>query len=61
MKRFFAGVVKFIVVMLMIAGMAYAVIRYWDSIVSLLGRLKSLVTGKCRCRSEADDYEDWDE
>lgn len=60
MKRFFAGVVKFLVVLGLIAGLAYSVVRYWDCIVEFVERVRSLCKGCCR-PAEADDYADWDE
>ena len=63
MKKFFAGVVKFLVVLGVVAGLACAVIRYWDCIMDFLERVKSLRGEKpcCRRAREEDDYADWDE
>ena len=60
MKKFFAGVVKFLVVLSVIAGLGCAVIRYWDRIMELVGRVKTLVhsRGGC-CASTEDDYADY--
>ena len=38
MKQFFGSVVKFIVVLVVLAGVVYSAIRYWDSIVCLVAR-----------------------
>ena len=59
MKEFFAGVIKFVVVMSILVAIVYAVVRHWDSIVTALGRLKSALTRKCGCPAEQDDYVDW--
>ena len=63
MKKFFAGVIKFLTVMAVLGAMLYAVVLYWDKIVDFFDRVKALCAEKkrCCCSSEKDDYADWDE
>ena len=62
MKKFFAGLIKFLTVLGVVATLAYAVVRYWDGIMEFVDRIKSLCAEKCPCRRtrEQDDYADWD-
>lgn len=63
MKKFCAGVFKFIFTLIALGAAIYAVITYWDKIMELLAKAKiKLSEAKCACcGSEYDDYADWDQ
>ena len=41
MKKFCAGVFKFIFTLIALGAAVYAVVTYWDKIMELLGKAKS--------------------
>ena len=63
MRKLFVTLVKCAVLLVVVFGMLYAAVIYWDKIVGLFGKAKQLCAGKaaCCCRREHDDYADWDE
>ncbi len=66
MKKFFAAVMKILTVLTVLGALACAVVLYWDKLLELAERVKSLVSEKkaCCCHREQDDYADyadWDE
>lgn len=62
MKKFFCGIIKFLAVMAMLGAVIYAVVAYWDKIMELVCKVKSLISGKdCDCSMEDVDFADWEE
>lgn len=59
MKQFLGNVIKFLIILAVIGAAVYAAIRYWDSIVTLVGRAKALIARKCHRLVEQEDYQDW--
>ena len=56
-------VLKLVAVCMVVAAAACSVIAYWDKISAVLGCARDKIAEKraCCCRSEYDDYADWDE
>ena len=61
MKKMFVTMVKCIALIVVVCGLLYAAVIYWDKIVGLFGRMKHLCADKKACCAEHDDYADWDE
>ena len=63
MRKLFVTLVKCAVLLVVVFGLLYAAVIYWDKIVGLFGKAKQLCAEKaaCCCRREHDDYADGDE
>ena len=62
MKKFFCWMVKILAVLAMLGAVIYAAVAYWDKIMELVCKVKSLVSGKdCDCSMEDVDFADWEE
>ena len=50
MKKFFCWMVKILAVLAMLGAVIYAAVAYWDKIMELVCKVKSLISGKdCDC------------
>ena len=63
MKKFICGLLKLAAVLAVLGALLYAAVLYWDKIMELFCKAKSLVSRgeDCCCADEFSDYADWEE
>ena len=62
MKKYFFLIVKMLAALAALGAVIYAVVAYWDKIIELLCKGKSMISG-CDddCAMEDVDFADWEE
>lgn len=61
MKSFFSAIIKFLAVLAVLGAVIYAVVAYWDKVMELVCKMKSLVSGRSDDDMEDMEFADWEE
>ena len=61
MKSFFSAIIKLLAVLAVLGAVIYAVVAYWDKVMELVCKMKSLVSGRSDDDMEDMEFSDWEE
>ena len=61
MKSFFSAIIKLLAVRAVLGAVIYAVVAYWDKVMELVCKMKSLVSGRSDDDMEDMEFADWEE
>lgn len=61
MKSFFSAIIKLLAVLAVLGAVIYAVVAYWDKVMELVCKMKSLVSGHGDDDMEDMEFADWEE
>lgn len=61
MKSFFSAIIKLLAVLAVLGAVIYAVVAYWDKVMELVCKMKSLVSGRSDDDLEDVEFADWEE
>nr|WP_300169405.1 hypothetical protein [uncultured Flavonifractor sp.] len=61
MKSFFSAIIKLLAVLAVLGAVIYAVVAYWDKVMELVCKMKSLVSGRSDDDLEDMEFADWEE
>ena len=61
MKSFFTAIIKLLAVLAVLGAVIYAVVAYWDKVMELVCKMKSLVSGRSDDDMEDMEFADWEE
>ena len=61
MKSFFSAIIKLLAVLAVLGAVIYAVVAYWDKVIELVCKMKSLVSGRSDDDMEDMEFADWEE
>ncbi|WP_297196769.1 hypothetical protein [uncultured Flavonifractor sp.] len=61
MKSFFSAIIKLLAVLAVLGAVIYAVVAYWDKVMELVCKMKSLVSGRSDDDMEDMEFADWEE
>ena len=64
MKKLICALVKLVAALAVISALLYAAVLYWDKIMAVVARIKTMLPDALKVRAdgdaEAEDYADWD-
>ena len=61
MKSFFSAIIKLLAVLAVLGAVIYAVVAYWDKVMELVCKMKSLVSGRSDDDMEDMEFAGWEE
>ena len=61
MKSFFSAIIKLLAVLAVLGAVIYAVVAYWDKVMELVCKMKSLVSGRSDDDLEDMEFAHWEE
>ena len=61
MKSFFSAIIKLLAVLAVLGAVIYAVVAYWDKVMELVCKRKSVVPGRSDDDMEDMEFADWEE
>ena len=64
MKKLICALVKLVAALAVISALLYAAVLYWDKIMAVVARIKTMLPDALKMRAdgdaEAEDYADWE-
>ena len=64
MKKLICALVKLVAALAVISALLYAAVLYWDKIMAVVARIKTMLPDALKVRAdgdvEAEDYADWE-